>query len=289
MSKIAFLGLGMMGAPMATRLLEAGNEVTVWNRSPERTEPLAHQGAEVSGSAAQAVVGAEFIITMLATPQALDEVLFGEKGMANSLVPGQIWVDMSTVGPAEFRSAAERLPDGVHAVDAPVRGSVPEATDGRLHIFVGAGSDEIDGVRLLLAPLGDVRHVGGPGAGASMKLVVNSALVGAMVAAGEALALGRSLGLETGTLLDVLAESPVGPVVRAKRVNIETSHYPPSFKLELAAKDMGLVSEAGDAAGLELRAAKGAVSWLEKSMSEGAGDLDFSAVVATILGEPPRA
>jgi 3-hydroxyisobutyrate dehydrogenase len=287
-SKIAFLGMGNMGTPMATRLLNAGHDVTVWNRSVARTAPLAQAGAGVAPSPAGAASGVEFAITMLATPEALDQVLFGRDGIASALSPGQTWIDMSTVGPDVFRSAAARLPTGVAAVDAPVRGSIPEATDGRLHVYVGADHEEFGRVRAVLEVFGDVHRVGGPGAGAAMKLVVNTTLAAAMVAAGEALALGRALGLDQSSVLDVLADSPIGATVRAKRANVEAGRYPPSFKLSLAAKDMRLAVDAADHAGASLKTAETVRSWLDEAADQGAADLDFSAVVATILGLPAR-
>ena len=128
MAKIGFLGLGEMGRPMASRLLRAGHDLVVWNRSAERTMPLAEEGATLAPSPAKAAIGADFVITMLATPEALEQVLFGTAGLAPALSPGQVLIDMSTVGPDEVRSVAARLPKGVSLVDAPVRGSVPQAT-----------------------------------------------------------------------------------------------------------------------------------------------------------------
>ena len=128
MSKIAFLGLGQMGTPMAMRLLAAGHDVCVWNRDPDRTVALAQRGASVAASPSDAAADVQFAITMLATSEAVHDVLFGPSGLAETLVPGQILIEMSTIGPQAFRSVAVRLPDGVGAVDAPVRGSVPEAT-----------------------------------------------------------------------------------------------------------------------------------------------------------------
>src|SRR5215211_4625320 len=130
MANIGFLGLGEMGTPMATRLRRAGHDLTVWNRSVERTVPLASEGAAVASSPAKAAAGADFVITMLATPEALEQVLFGRDGLASALSPGQVLIDMSTVGPDEVRAAAARLPNGATLVDAPVRGSVPQATSG---------------------------------------------------------------------------------------------------------------------------------------------------------------
>jgi 3-hydroxyisobutyrate dehydrogenase-like beta-hydroxyacid dehydrogenase len=288
MSKIAFLGLGNMGTPMALRLLNAGHDVTVWNRTEQRTAPLADAGASVAASPAAAAVGVEFAITMLATPYALGEVLFGSEGLAPALSAGQTLIDMSTVGPDAFRSAAARLPSGVPAVDAPVRGSIAEATDGRLHVYVGATDDQFAHVQPVLEVFGDVHHVGTGGAGAAMKLMVNTTLAASIVVLGEALALGRALGLDQTSMLDVLADSPVGPTERAKRANVETGHYPPSFKLSLAAKDMRLAVGAADHAGVDLKTAETVRRWLEEAADQGAADLDFSAVVATILHEPAR-
>jgi 3-hydroxyisobutyrate dehydrogenase len=284
MSKIAFLGLGNMGTPMASRLMNAGYDVTVWNRTAQRTEQLADQGARVAATPAGAAAGVEFAITMLATPEALDDVLFGTDGLAGGLSAGQTLIDMSTVGPDAFRSAAARLPAGVAAIDAPVRGSLPEARDGRLHIYVGARDEDYERARALLGVFGDVHHVGGAGSGASMKLVVNTTLTASMVVLGEALALGRSLGLDPLTLLDILADSPVGSTVRAKRANLEAGSYPANFKLSLAAKDMHLALEAADRAGLALHTAKTVSRWLDEAAEQGAADLDFSAVVETVLG-----
>jgi 3-hydroxyisobutyrate dehydrogenase-like beta-hydroxyacid dehydrogenase len=289
MAKIGFLGLGEMGTPMASRLLRAGHHLTVWNRTAERTAPLAQEGAAVASSPAKAAVGADFVITMLATPEALEQVLFGAAGLAPALSPGQILIDMSTVGLDEVRSVAARLPKGASLVDAPVRGSVPQATSGRLEVFVGATDESYERVRPILETLGTVRHTGGPGSGAAMKLVANLALGAAIVTLGEALSLGDSLELKRDVLLDVLADSPIGPIVKAKRANVESGQFAPSFKLRHAAKDLRLVTEAAADRGRDLKQARANRAWLDEAAERGASDLDFSAVVATISGEEPSA
>jgi 3-hydroxyisobutyrate dehydrogenase-like beta-hydroxyacid dehydrogenase len=277
MAKLAFLGLGLMGTPMATRLLEAGHHVTVWNRTAGKTARLVERGALAAETPAAAVAGADTVITMLANPEALDQVLSGALG---AVQPGQVLIDMSTVGPREIRSIARRLPDHVTLVDAPVRGSVPEATAGRLAIYVGATAADFESVRPLLTVLGTPHHVGGPGAGAATKVVVNLTLGVAITALGEALAVGRTLGLDRTILLDVLAESPLGPTVHAKRANIDAEAYPPNFKLSLALKDLRLVTQLG---GQGLPVAAATAGWLEQAAVDRAGDPDFSAVVETIL------
>ena len=285
MAKIGFLGLGEMGTPMASRLLHAGHDVIVWNRTAERATALAQQGAAVASSPAKAAATATFVITMLATPEALEQVLFGTAGLVPALSTGQVLIDMSTVGPDEVRSVAARLPKAASLVDAPVRGSVPQATSGRLDIFVGATDENYERVQPILESLGSVRHIGGPGSGAAMKLVANLALGAAIVALGEALSLGESLALERKSLLDALADSPIGPIVAAKRANVESRQFVPNFKLQHAAKDLRLVMEAAAARGRDLKQARVNRAWLDEASERGAADLDFSAVVATIRGQ----
>jgi 3-hydroxyisobutyrate dehydrogenase-like beta-hydroxyacid dehydrogenase len=282
MARIGFLGLGDMGTPMARRLLRAGHHMAVWNRSPGRSLPLVQEGATLAPSPAQAATGSDFVITMLSTPEALEQVLFGSGGLAPALSPDQILIDMSTVGPDEIRSVAARLPQGVSLVDAPVRGSVPLAESGRLEVFVGASDKDYERVRPILEVLGSVRRVGGPGAGAAMKLVANLALGAAIVTLGEALSLGESLELGRDVLLNALAGSPIGPIVNAKRDNVESGRFAPNFKLRHAAKDLRLVLEAAAARGRDLKQARADRDWLEEGIARGAGDLDFSAVVSTI-------
>jgi 3-hydroxyisobutyrate dehydrogenase-like beta-hydroxyacid dehydrogenase len=282
MTKLAFLGLGLMGTPMATRLLDAGHDLTVWNRTPAKARPLAERGASVASTPAQAAAGVEFAITMVTNPQALEQIVLGEDGLAGALTAGQLLIDMSTVGPDAVRPIAARLPQGVTMVDAPVRGSVPEATAGRLAIYVGADSSDFARVEPILTTLGSPHHVGGPGAGAATKVVVNSTLGATIAAFGEALALGDTLGLDRAGLLDVLADSPIGPTVNGKRANVESGHYPPNFKLSLALKDLRLVNEIADRAGRHLDVARAAQGWLERAAQAGADDLDYSAVITTI-------
>ncbi|MFJ3407888.1 NAD(P)-dependent oxidoreductase [Promicromonospora sp. NPDC090134] len=284
MARLAFLGLGQMGTPMVTRLLEAGHKVTVWNRTRAKAEPLVARGATVAAAPADTVAGADAVITMLANPPALEEVLLADDGVVGALRPGQWLIDMSTVGPDTIRSVRDRMPEHVTLVDAPVRGSVPEAIAGQLAIFVGGTPAAFAHVRPLLAPLGTPHHVGGPGAGAATKVVVNLTLGVAVTAFGEALALGDTLDLDRSTLLDVLAETPIGATVRAKRQNVETDSYPPNFKLRHALKDLRLATDTAVRSGTELNVTAAAQGWLERAAAEGAADLDFSAVVPTILG-----
>lgn len=284
MAQLGFCGLGQMGAPMAGRLLEAGHEVAVWNRTAERAAALVDRGARQARSPADAAEGAEALFTMVATAEALDAVLFGEDGAAGALGDGATLVDSSTVGPAVARSVADRLPDGVSMLDAPVLGSVPQAEDGSLKVFVGGEEGVVERRRALLECFGRPTHLGPLGAGSAMKLVANSTLGALMTGLAEALALADALGLEQGAVLDLLAESPIGATVKSKRSRVESGRYPPNFKLSLAAKDLRLVTEAAERAGVQARLGAAARAWMEDADRAGLGDLDYSAVIAHVRG-----
>lgn len=287
MAKLAFCGLGQMGIPMATRLLDAGHDVTVWNRTPDRAEPLRERGAAVAATPAEAARGAEAAITMLADPDALEQVVFGEEGLAAALAPGAALIDMSTVGPAAIRKLADRLPKGVDLIDAPVRGSVQAATDGTLRILVGASDQAFARCSPVLEAMGTPTHTGPVGTGAAMKLVNNLTVLGLTGVAAEGLALARSLGIETTRALDLLAQTPLGSWVDYVRGKVESGEYPPNFKLSLAEKDLRLALEAASAAGLSLRIADAARSWLSEAERAGVGAMDHTAVIG-FVGDAAR-
>ncbi len=284
MATVAFCGLGQMGEPMAARILDGPDQLVVWNRTPERASALVERGARLARSPAEAVADADAVVTMVATPEALEAVVFGDDGIAAGIGDGTTLVDMSTVGPAAVRGLAARLAPGADVLDAPVLGSVRQATEGDLKIFVGGDEAVLDRCRAVLERMGRVTHLGALGAGASMKLVANSVLGTLMTGLAEALALADALGLDQPVVLDLLAESPIGATVRSKRDNIESGSYPPNFKLSLAAKDLGLVDQAAVDTGLELRLAPAARSWLEQAEQAGLGDADYSAVIAAVRG-----
>lgn len=283
MANVAFLGTGLMGGPMARRLLDAGHDLTVWNRTAERAKPLEEAGAEVAGTPAEAASGAEFVITMLANQSALREVVTGPDGVASAIRPGSVLIDMSTVGPDEVRLLRQELPPEVELVDAPVMGSVGRATAGELTIVVGAGEPAFERVKGLLGVLGKPRHVGDLGAGAALKLVLNSTLGAIVATVGEAIALADGLGLDRKTVLDVLEASQLGMFVQQKREAIQSGDYPPQFKLSLAAKDLRLVEDAAERAGIDLEVVSLTRKMLERAEKEGRGDQDYAALVGSIL------
>jgi 3-hydroxyisobutyrate dehydrogenase len=267
--KVAVLGLGAMGSRIARRLLDAGNDVVVWNRTPSRAEGF----PRVAASPAAAAAEADVTITMLANPEALREVTQG-------LEPKTL-IEMSTVGPDAVRELAARLPE---VIDAPVLGSRSEAESGTLHVFVGATTEQYAQWSPLLAALGTTHHVGPPGAGASAKLVANSTLVGTIALLGEALRLADHLGLSRDAAFEVLGTTALAAQAERRRAALEANDFPPRFALALARKDADLVS----AAGPDLRVAQAARSWLAEADDAGWGDRDYSAVLAWLLDVRPR-
>jgi 3-hydroxyisobutyrate dehydrogenase-like beta-hydroxyacid dehydrogenase len=279
MTKVAFCGLGLLGGPIALRLVDAGFDVTVWNRTPEKSREAVSRGASKAATPEEAAAGADVAITVLSTPQALNEVVLGPAGLAGGLGGGSILMDMSTVGPEPIRELATGLPEGVELVDAPVLGSVPQATEGTLKIFVGGSPQAYDRLRTVFDVLGSPRHIGPLGSGAAMKLVVNSTLGPVMAALGEALALADLLGLDPSTVLDVLEGSAVGTAAKGKRGRIESGEYEPNFRLALARKDSDLVTRA---AGDRLPVAHTVRQLFAEAERAGLGNLDYSAVVKLI-------
>lgn len=278
MTRIAFLGLGAMGRPMAARLLDAGHELRVWNRTPGKDAELVAGGAVRAATPAEAVSDAEVAITMLADPAALEAVLFGPDGLASTIRQDATLIDMSTVGPGPIRSAAERLAP-VAVLDAPVLGSVPAAEAGSLSILVGGDRDVATRAEPVLRAVGTPMHVGPSGAGALLKLVTNAASISTLVTLGELLALTDRAGLDPGIVLDGLGTGPLASLVERWRERLEGRYEQPDFRLALARKDLGLVRGEAEASGLELSVPALAAARLDAAIESGLGDRDFGAIV----------
>jgi 3-hydroxyisobutyrate dehydrogenase/2-hydroxy-3-oxopropionate reductase len=287
MSTVAVVGLGAMGARIARRLLDAGHELVVWNRTPERAAPLVADGAVPAGSPAEAAAQADGVLTVVADPAALRAVTEGPAGIAAGIRRSAAMIEMSTVGPAALFRLASVLPDGVDLLDAPVLGSVSEAESGSLAVFVGGPAEVAERWTPLLSSLGAPTHVGPLGSGAAAKLVANTTLFGVLGVLGEALALADALGLARDAAYAVLAATPLAAQAERRREAIEAGDYPLRFALALARKDADLIAEAAAGAGVELRLAAAARSWLADAEAAGLGGRDYSAVLARILGAAP--
>ena len=287
MARIAVIGLGAMGSRIAQRFLDAGHELTVWNRDAARAEPLVAAGASAAQTPAEAARQAEAVVTMVADPEALAAVTEGPDGVAAGLVRGSVLVQMSTVGPRSLERLAAVVPEP-SLLDAPVLGSIAEVEAGSLRIFAGGQAELVERWTPLLETLGTVLRVGPVGAGTAAKLVANSTLVGVVGLLGEALALGTALGLPAEAAFDVLEATPLGEQAKRRRPAFESGEYPPRFSLSLARKDADLILDAAAQRELDLRLATAAREWLADAERSGRGADDYSAVLAEIVSRAPR-
>jgi 3-hydroxyisobutyrate dehydrogenase len=275
---------------MARRLLDAGERLTVWNRTANKARPLIAAGAVWAPSCAEAARSAEVVFTMVTDPRALKAVTRGNDGIAAGIAPTSALVEMSTVGPDAVAALASALPPGTELIDAPVLGSLTEAETGTLTIFVGGGADLVERLTPLLSILGSPFHVGDLGSGAVAKLVANATLFNSLGSLGEAVALADASGLSRDTTYRILAMTPLSQQAERRREGIENGSYPPRFPLALARKDADLVNEAVRAAGIELPLTRAARDWLKEAEIEGSAKRDYSSVLETIIrsAEPGR-
>jgi 3-hydroxyisobutyrate dehydrogenase len=270
-----------MGSRLAGRLLASGHDVLVWNRDPAKSDPLVKTGAKAVESPAQAAGAAEAVITMVADPRALRGVTEGPVGVLAGATGATTVIQMSTVGADATARLSSALPAGVGLLDAPVLGSLTEAESGTLKIYAGGEGALLETWTPLLSDLGSILHIGGVGAGSAAKLVANATLVGVIGVLGEALALGRRLGLAQEMTFDVLGTTALADQAKRRRPSVESGRYPRRFALSLARKDADLILEA--ASGLDLRLLRAAKTWLQDAEQAGLGGEDYSAVLAHVL------
>ncbi len=280
--RIGFIGLGIMGSRMAANLQKHGHSLFVFNRTREKAEPLVAEGAKWADSAAALALQVEVIITMLAHPDAVEEAALGEDGFLRYPQPGQIWVDCSTVNPSFSRKmAAEAKARNVKFLDAPVTGSKGQAELAKLTFWVGGDKSDLETCRPLLECMGNrIVHCGGPGTGASLKMVMNQLLGTAMAAFAEGLVLGESLGLSRKVLFEALTGAPaVAPFLALKRERIENGNYEPAdFPLRWLQKDLHLAAVSAHEAGAAMPLTNAAKELYRLAIRDGRGSEDFSAI-----------
>jgi 3-hydroxyisobutyrate dehydrogenase len=288
--RVAFLGLGIMGRPMAANLVRAGFEVTVWNRTRERAEEFAAEhGAEVADTPAEAGARARSAITMVPDTPEVESVLLGEDGVAEGMPEGGLCIDMSTIAPTASRAIAERVTErGLGFLDAPVTGSRPKAEDGTLTIMVGGPERDLERARPVLEAMGErIVHVGPHGHGEMAKVINNT--VGAINAAalGEALTMARAAELDLDALTEVIGSGSGSSAMLELKAGPMIDHdFEPLFKLEHMLKDIRHCLNEARALGIELRLAEVAERLYAEAADEGLGQQDFAAVVKVAEASP---
>jgi 3-hydroxyisobutyrate dehydrogenase len=246
--KLGFIGLGAMGAPMARNLLEADHELAVWNRSPERAGPLVEAGARRADSPADAASDTRATVLMITNAEAVQEVLFGDKGVVQGLCPGAAVINMGTIGAVAATRIAKTLGElGYRMLDAPVSGSTSVAAAGELAIMVGGDEETFEEFELVLAAMGEkISLMGEVGSGSRMKLINNLILGANMAALSEGLALGEAAGIPVEKQLEViLAGGAASGVAQRRSGNLISGSYEPQFKLSHELKDLYYALELG--------------------------------------------
>ena len=290
MTIVGLVGTGRMGSAMARAVRDAGLDVILYNRTAERAAALALVlGCDVCTSPHEVAAKADIVLTMLADDDAVLATWRGPKGLIAGARPGTVLVDLSTVTPDTIRALeADTRATGAGILDSPVSGSVTTAQSGQLTLMVGGTADDLEKARPALEPLAKtIVHVGPLGAGAAMKLAVNTVIFGLNEALAEGLVLAEAAGVDRTMAYDVIAASAVGaPYVGYKRAAfVEPETTPVAFSLDLAAKDLGLIQELAERVGLELPQAATNLDAIRTAALALGGDADFSAVAAQLRNE----
>ena len=298
MTRIAFIGAGNMGLPMVRNLIGAGHEVRAYDVSPDALAEAVQAGASEAASLADAVTGAEAVITMLPEGRHVRAVYLGDGGNDGILghAPREaLLADCSTIDIATAREvAATAAESGYEMIDAPVSGGVTGAAAGTLTFMVGGSAAGYQRAKPILAAMGrNVAHIGGPGHGQATKICNNMMAGIAIIAASEVFCLGEALGLDSKKLYDVLSTStgqtwmmdhmhPVPGIIESAPSN---RNYAPGFKAALMAKDLGLSQSAAADTGTSTPLGANAAALFRILCQNGAGELDCSAVYKLLHGD----
>ena len=279
--RVAFLGLGIMGSGMATNLAKAGHEVTVWNRTPGKTI----EGARSAATPAEAARGVEVVWMCVSDTAAVESLLFGKDGVEQSITPGMIIADSSTISPAATLKFAERVrAHGADYVDNPVTGSKIAADAGSLIFIVGGAEATIEKLKPLYAAMGKVFfRVGETGKGQSAKIAMNLQIALIYEGFAEGLTLAAKLGVDAATLLPLIQASMIrSGVVDYKAPFVLKRDFTPNFPMKLMHKDIKLMLDAAKEARVKLPALEIVEEIYDVAVEDGNGDLDYAATITLL-------
>jgi 3-hydroxyisobutyrate dehydrogenase-like beta-hydroxyacid dehydrogenase len=280
-NRIGFIGIGLMGRPVAQRLLQSGFQLTAFDRTPSNAEKLIQYGGKMAESVADLASGCDVILSCLANDEAVLAVYGGPAGVFANARPGSLAIDLSTLYPETSRQLS-RLGSvrGVNVLDVTMSGSTPTAEQGALTLFGGGDQECFNAAGSIFRAIAQKYFYLGPsGSGATMKLVVNTLLGIGMQAIAEAVALGETAGLDRNPLLDVLSQTAVvAPAHLGKLQRAMSGDYSPQFPLRLMHKDFGLILNLATAVGAPMPATQAAFQANSAQMARGE-EQDFSAVI----------
>ncbi len=287
--KIGFIGMGIMGSRMAHNILKGGHEVVIYNRTKEKAASLLEDGAMWAESISALANECPVVITMLANPEVVQKVVIGPEGLLENMGEGGLWIDSSTVNPSFSKEMAQQAKGrNIRFMDAPVAGTKGPAEKGELVFLVGGAEDDVKEAQPLFDLMGKKTiHMGEVGSGSSIKILVNLMLAQTLVAFSETIALGKAMGLEQETLLNVLLNVPVTPAylnnVRPKFESMDFDDV--NFPLQLMKKDLHMVSTTAYEREIPMPSAVVAREIFTQAARHGLGDKDFSAVFGWINEE----
>jgi 3-hydroxyisobutyrate dehydrogenase len=283
--KITLMGLGAMGSGMAQRLLDAGFELTIFNRTPERAKRLLEAGATLAETPREAVQNAEIVICIVADDNASYAIWLGPNGALGNVKPGTILIESSTLTPAWVRElAAEAAKRNCDFLDAPVTGSKPQAEAGQLTFLVGGDAAVLDRARPVLKTMSqDIRYFGPTSSGAKVKLL-NNLLNGIHVSSfAEMLSLAERMGIDAKAAAEFISTAaPGSPIVKIALQRMTESDFTPNFSVRLMAKDLTYATAEGASLSMEMPIANAARKLYETAIAEGLGAKDFCAVIEVL-------
>jgi 2-hydroxy-3-oxopropionate reductase len=285
MAAIGFVGLGVMGRPMAEHLVRAGHEVTVHNRSQDPVRALVEAGAKAAGSAAEAADGADVVITMVPDSPDVEAVVLGERGVLETARDGLLLIDMSTIRPDTARAVAEAAKArGVRFLDAPVSGGQAGAVEATLSIMVGGSAEDFQAARPVLEALGrTIVHVGPVGAGQTVKAANQLIVAGVIELVSEAIVLLEAHQVDMEPAVEVLAGGLAGnQILERKAAGMLARRFDPGFRIDLHHKDMQIIQAAARDAGVAVPVTALVAQMLVSLRSLGRGSLDHSAILTLI-------
>ncbi|MFY7068597.1 2-hydroxy-3-oxopropionate reductase [Nocardiopsis changdeensis] len=283
--KVAFIGLGIMGLPMAVNLVRAGYTVTGHNLTPERVDALVAEGGLRGGGVAGAVADADAVITMVPDSPDVEALLLGEGGVFENAKPGTLIIDMSTIRPDVSRSVAEAGAErGFRVLDAPVSGGEAGAIEAKLSIMVGGSQEDFEAARPLFDVLGTTPVLVGPnGAGQTVKAANQLIVAGNIQLLAEALVFLEAHGVDTEAGLEVLGGGLAGStVLQRKGRAMRERDFAPGFRIALHDKDMRIVTDSAHAAGVVIPLGSQVAQYVAALKQQGHGGLDHSALLKIV-------
>jgi 2-hydroxy-3-oxopropionate reductase len=285
MTTVGFIGLGIMGGPMAANLVKAGFDVIGYNRGPEPTRRLVEQGGRGADSLAEAVRDADVVVTMLPDSSDVEAVALGEDGIYAHAKPATLHLDMSSIRPDVAKQVAEAGKErGIRVLDAPVSGGEQGAIDATLSIMVGGDPNDFADARPVLEAVGrTVVHVGPVGAGQTVKAANQLIVAGTIELVAEAIVFLEAYGVDMEAAIKVLTGGLAGnAILERKAPGMLARDFTPGFRIELHHKDMGIVTSAAREAGVVVPLGAVVAQLIASLKAQGDGGLDHSALLKLV-------